>query len=77
MSPVDALDAALALEESVQSPPLAARTRYWLARALRERDGPGDGERAELELGRSIETADRLGMVGLTLAGRQLAERAG
>ena len=39
---VAALVAALALEESVESPPFTARTRYWLARALLQRDGRGD-----------------------------------
>ena len=43
---VAALAAALALEESVGSPTFTARTRYWLARALLRRDGPGDRERA-------------------------------
>ena len=70
---VAALTAALALEESVDAPTLTARTRYWLARALRQRDGPGDGERADVELARSIETAEGLGMAGLFLAGRELA----
>ena len=37
---VAALTAALALEESVESPPLTARTRYWLARALLQRNDP-------------------------------------
>ena len=74
---VAALTAALALEESVESPPFTARTRYWLARALLQRDGPGDRERAADELDRSIETAERLGMAGLALAGRELAEPGG
>ena len=70
---VAALTAALALEESVESPPFTARTRYWLARALLQRGDRGDRERAAAELVRSIETAERLGMQGLALAGRELA----
>jgi hypothetical protein len=74
---VGALTAGLALEESVESPPFTARTRYWLARALLQRNDRGDRERAEDELGRSIRTADGLGMKGLALAGRALAEPRG
>jgi hypothetical protein len=70
---VDALTVALALEESIEAPPLAARTRYWLALALLHRDGPGDRERATAELHRSIETTERLGMAGLARAARELA----
>ena len=70
---VAALTAGLALEESIESPTLAVRTRYWLARALRQRDGRGDRERAADELDRSIRTADRLGMAGIARAGRELA----
>ncbi len=70
---VAALTAALALEESIESPTLTARTRYWLARALMQRDERGDRERAADELGRSIRTADRLGMAGLARASRELA----
>ena len=57
--------AALALEESVGSPTFTARTRYWLARALLRRDGPGDRERAGREIDRSMETADAARHVGL------------
>jgi hypothetical protein len=71
---VAALAAGLALEESVESPPLTARSRYWFARALLERDEPGDRDRATVELGRSIGTAEQLGMAGLAVAGRELAE---
>ena len=74
---VAALTAALALEDSVESPPFTARTRYWLARALLQRADRGDRERAADELGRSIRTADGLGMKGLALAGRGLAEPGG
>ena len=54
--------------------PLVARTRYWLARALLQRISPGDHEQATIELDRSIETAERLGMRTLALAGRELAD---
>jgi class 3 adenylate cyclase/tetratricopeptide (TPR) repeat protein len=70
---VAALTAALTLEESIESPVLTARTRYWLARALLQRDERGDRERAAAELGRSIRTADLLGMAGIARAGRELA----
>jgi hypothetical protein len=74
---VAALHAALALEDSVGSPPLTARTRYWLARALRQRDDDGDAERAAAELARARETAEGLGMSGLALAARQFTSRPG
>jgi hypothetical protein len=70
---VAALTAALTLEESIESPVLTARTRYWLARALLQRDERGDRERAAAELGHSIRTADLLGMAGIARAGRELA----
>ncbi len=70
---VAALTAALALEESVESPTFTARTRYWLARALLQRDGPGDRERAGGEIDRSMETAARIGMSALLIADRNLA----
>ena len=71
---VAALTAALALEESIESPPLTARTRYWLARALLQaRRALATASARPIELDRSIETAERLGMTGLALAGRELA----
>lgn len=69
---IEALSAALDLEESIQAPALTARTRYWLAHALLARDEPGDGERAADELRRSIRIADDLGMAGLLRDGEQL-----
>jgi hypothetical protein len=74
---VAALAAALALEESVGSPPCTARTGHWLARALLRRDGRGDRARAANELARSIRTADGVGMAGLAAANRALTETAG
>ena len=70
---VAALTSALALEESVRSPTFTARTRYWLARALLARDGPGDREQATDEIDRSMETAARMGMSALVIADRDLA----
>jgi len=49
-------------EDGLRSPPLAARTRHWWARALIER---GEHQRAEPLLTDSRTTAARLGMVGL------------
>jgi class 3 adenylate cyclase len=62
---VDHLHAALGLEVRFRAPTLAARTRYWLARALRARGGPGDHPRAEDELAVAARTADDLGLIGL------------
>jgi len=49
-------------EDGLRSPPLAARTRHWWARALIER---GEPERAQPLLTASRTTAAQLGMVGL------------
>jgi class 3 adenylate cyclase/tetratricopeptide (TPR) repeat protein len=59
------LDAALGLEDGFRAPALAARTRYWLARALRARGGPGDHPRAEHELTVAARTAHDLGLIGI------------
>jgi len=59
----DALYAsALALEEGFRAPVLAARTRYWWARALAERGRPGDTERARILVTDSLAAAHRIGM---------------
>jgi class 3 adenylate cyclase/tetratricopeptide (TPR) repeat protein len=65
------LDVALALEERFRAPALSARTRYWLARALRARGSPGDHERARAELTVAARTATDLGLA----ATRHLIER--
>jgi hypothetical protein len=57
-----AYTAAAALERRAGFPPLYARTAYWHARALIERDGAGDRERAAGLLDETIEISDRLGM---------------
>ena len=69
---VAALDAALALEDSLDAAALTARTRYWLAVALRDRAVAGDLERAATELTGSIQTAERLGMTTLARDGHRL-----
>jgi tetratricopeptide (TPR) repeat protein len=53
---------ALALEEGFRAPVLAARTRYWWARALAERGKPGDAERARIFLADSLAATRRIGM---------------
>ncbi len=55
--------AALDQEEGLRSPPLAARTRHWWARALIRR---GDTEPAIPLIAAALETAERLGMKQLT-----------
>jgi hypothetical protein len=55
-------EAALALEERMESPPLMARTRYWYARMLLSRNRPGDLERGIDLLARARDSADELGM---------------
>jgi class 3 adenylate cyclase/tetratricopeptide (TPR) repeat protein len=59
------LEAALALEERFRAPGLATRTRYWLARTLRERGDTADRQRAEHELTVAACTAHDLGLVGV------------
>ena len=56
---------ALALEEGFESTALAARTRYWWARALAERGAPGDLVRARELASACRETASSLGMARL------------
>lgn len=56
---------ALALEERIQSPPHLARTRYWYARTLVERDQVGDRQRAGDLLDASLKVAKELGMATL------------
>jgi hypothetical protein len=58
-------EAAVALDASLRSPPLLARTRYWFGRMLVNRGGPGDVERAVPLLADSLATAERLGMAAL------------
>jgi tetratricopeptide (TPR) repeat protein len=58
-------EAALALEQSVSSAPLAARTRVAHARALLRLGAKGDAGRAARLLDTAASTAQRLGMAGL------------
>lgn len=54
--------AALALEEAVNSPPLAARTRHWWAQAMIRR---GEFDRAQPLLAAALVSARKLGMQNL------------
>ena len=71
---VAALEAALALEEAIECSDLHRPNPVLACSALLQRDDRGDRERATVELGRSIETAEQLGMRGLALAGRRFTE---
>lgn len=53
---------ALAVEERIRGRALSPRTRYWQARFLRARGGPGDDDAAGVILDRVVEETDRLGM---------------
>jgi hypothetical protein len=63
---------ALELEDRFGAPPLMARTRYWHARMLLERDGPGDRERAIALLALALEAAEAMGMGGLAAQAKAL-----
>jgi tetratricopeptide (TPR) repeat protein len=65
---------ALELEDRLKAPPLTARTRYWYARALIEREAAGDHDRAAELLSASLATADELGMTALVSAARELRD---
>ena len=54
--------AAAELERSAGFPPLVARTQYWHAQTLLDRDAPGDRERARALLDDVIDVTDPLGM---------------
>ncbi len=68
-----AYSAAAQLERAAGFPPLAARTEYWHARALLERCGPGDHERADQLLADVAEITQRLGMHLLHQQAQELA----
>jgi tetratricopeptide (TPR) repeat protein len=68
---------ALALEEGFGADALAARTRWWWARALAERGGAGDVARAGALASESLATARALGMNHLAGQARELATRLG
>ena len=67
----EAYTSAAELEQSANFPPLVARTHYWHAAALLERDAPSDRQRARALLERVIEITDRNGMVLLCRQARQ------
>ncbi len=58
-------EAGLATEQAFGAAALAARTRYWLARALAERNAPGDAARAHAEASAACEAASAFGMAEL------------
>jgi hypothetical protein len=66
---VDHLAAGRALEQAFGGHALAARTSFWLARALVARGGPGDADEARAVAAATVPEADRLGM---SLLGRDL-----
>ncbi len=57
--------AALAVERTLDAPPLLARTRYWYGRLLLDRARPDDEGKARDLLASAAETAALLGMDGL------------
>ncbi len=66
---------ALALEEGFEAWALAARTRYWWARALAERGASGDREQARALLDACFEKTRAFGMLHLTEQAEALAAR--
>ncbi|MET0577954.1 MAG: hypothetical protein ABW122_04795, partial [Ilumatobacteraceae bacterium] len=70
-----AYTAAAGLERSAGFAPLVARTEYWHARTLVERDGPGDRARALALFDDAIDITTRLGMTHLRQQAR--SERTG
>jgi tetratricopeptide (TPR) repeat protein len=68
-------DAALALENKIESPPLLARTQTWYARMLIARGSSGDHERARELLGSALSTAESLGMAGLVAECQAMLDR--
>jgi hypothetical protein len=69
--------AALALEERMQAPPLVARTRYWYADMLLRRDEDDDTIRAGALLEDVRATADELGMSTLAAEASALSATCG
>jgi tetratricopeptide (TPR) repeat protein len=58
----EAYRAAAEMERAAGFPPLLARTQYWHARTLLERDAPGDRERAGALLDEAVAITAQLGM---------------
>jgi tetratricopeptide (TPR) repeat protein len=73
---IDAYAAAGELERRAEFPPLYARTGYWHARALVERDDPGDRERAAALVSETTEISGRFGMRLLHQQAVELADAA-
>jgi predicted ATPase len=63
---------ALEVEERMKARPLAARTRYWFARTLLERNGPTDHDQASRLVHDTLATAEELGMAPLATDARVL-----
>jgi tetratricopeptide (TPR) repeat protein len=68
-------DAALALESTIHSAVLIARTRYWYGSMLLRRDGDGDRERGLDLLNACIETAQKFQMVRLAQQARAVVSK--
>lgn len=62
---VKLFESGLALECAFPAPALEARTRYWLARALRARGSASDDHRAHEELSTAAAIASQLGLGGI------------
>jgi hypothetical protein len=69
---IDRYARALALEEGFGATALAARTRYWWARALLERGASGDSERAQALATECVSMTSALGMAHLESSARAL-----
>ena len=72
---IECYEAALALEESFGARALAARTRYWLARALAQRGAQRDRARARENALASRDVALRFGMAALATHTADLVAR--
>src|SRR5262249_60262349 len=70
-------ESGLALEQSFGAPALAARTRYWLARALAARGAAGDIARARAEAEAARDLARGFGMTLLADQAQALAAQFG
>jgi DNA-binding SARP family transcriptional activator len=67
---------ALTFEESVPTPPNAARTRLWWARMLLDRRGPGDAARSRELLQQALTTSSALDLTGISNEATELLARA-
>ena len=58
-------ETALEANERMKTPPMLARTQYEYARMLVKRDGPGDADKAQLLMAKSLEVGEAIGMAKL------------